>query len=385
MDNKIVERKITPHLKSATKSVLLLGPRQVGKSTLMEAMDCDLVINLADEVEFLTHSGHPEELRRLIELQKPTRILIDEIQRLPSLLNTVQALTDGNKKLKFFITGSSARKLKRGGANLLPGRVFNYHLGPFVASEFNYKMGTEVVLKFGALPEVYLSKSEGFRKKHLVSYVANYLREEIGQEALVRNLDSFSRFLQTVVLSVSQFVDYTKLAKAARISRHACPRYFEILEETMVGYRIFPFLAAEGEFDLIRHPKFFLFDNGIYNGLLRNFESSRDRIGVLSEQLIFNQIFHSAWANEKAIEMNSFRTRSGEEIDFIATVDHHVFAIEVKTSDHIQSDDIESLMLFDKAYPKNEGLFIFHLGAKERKIGKVSVLPWQKGLEEIGL
>ncbi len=378
-------RLLKDQIKTNPKSILLLGPRQVGKSTLIASLKPDLSINLADELEFMTHSSQPDEISRLIELNGAKSIFIDEVQRLPRLLNSIQALVDRKKSLKFYLTGSSARKLKRGGANLLPGRILNFKMGPLVAAEMNYKFENEKILSLGSLPEIYLEKSPAQSQKILSSYAANYLKEEIMAEALVRNLESFSRFLNESILNIGQFVDFTKLAKRAKISRHAVPRYFEILEDTLVGHRMQAFKELIESEDLIRHPKFFLFDNGVYNGLLKNFVPSLDRIGPLAEQLIYTQLLHSAWARDEEIELNSFRTRKGVEVDFILRWQNKIYAVEVKTSDRLSSRDCESLIYFAKQYPKQSGLFIFHLGRKEQKFGPVWALPWQQGLKELGL
>lgn len=382
----MVTRIITQALAGTKKSVLLLGPRQVGKSTLISSLDPDLSINLADEVEFLTHSAQPEELNKIIQLNSAQTIFIDEVQRLPRILNTVQSLIDRNKKLKFYLTGSSARKLKRGGANLLPGRVLNYNLGPLVASELNYQIDTVKALSLGTLPEAYLSQSENEASHLLKSYAANYLKEEIKAEALTRNLESFARFFNEAILCSSKFIDLTKIAKAAKVSRHAVPRYFEILEDTLIGYRVYPFEALKKSEDLIRHPKFYLFDNGVYNGIIKNFIPSIDRVGVLAEQLIFTQILHSSWAKNSEVKISSFRTRKGNEVDLILEIDNEKpIAIEVKTSEHITTEDCEGLSYFKSVYSKNNGLYIFHMGNFEKKLGPIWSLPWQKGIKEIGL
>ncbi len=382
----MVRRLISSQIANTNKSVLLLGPRQVGKSTLISELNADLSINLADENDFMLHSSQPDELKKLIELNQAKHIFIDEVQRLPRLLNTIQALVDQNKKLKFYITGSSARKLKRGGANLLPGRVLNFKMGPLAAVEMQYKFETEKILGIGSLPEVYLSESAAASEKLLKSYAANYLQEEIKAEALTRNLESFARFFNEAILSVAQFMDLTKISKKAKISRHAVPRYFEILEDTLIGYRIYPFETFKESEDLIRHPKFYLFDNGVYNGILRNFTPSADRIGVLAEQLVFTQILHSAWAHDIETTLSSFRTRKGIEVDFILNLESEkTFAIEVKTNQNISAEDCDGLIYFKKIFPKHNGLFIFHMGQSERKVGPVWALPWQKGLKELGL
>lgn len=381
----MINRIISTQLSKTKKSVLLLGPRQVGKSTLMNTLKPQLKVNLAREEDFLLHSSQPGELQKQIEVSRAQTILVDEVQRIPSILNTIQSLLDENKQLKFFLTRSSARKLKRGGANLLPGRVLNYRLGPLVAAELGTKIDTQKILSLGSLPEIYLSSDAHEGRKIIKSYVANYLKEEIKAEALTQNLEAFSRFLHSAILSCSQFVDYTKLAKASKISRHSIPRYFEILEDTLLGYLIRPFEPLQKEADLIKHPKFFLFDTGVYNSILNNFEPSLDRIGVLSENLVFSQMLHSAWAFDKEIQISTFRTRKDIEVDFIVKVEQSCFGVEVKNSAGATSEDCEGLSYFSKLYPQNKGLFIFHMEKSEKKLGKIWSLPWYKGLSELGL
>ncbi len=381
----MITRILSHEIEKTKKSVLLLGPRQAGKSTLVAKLKPDLTINLADEMEFLTHSTRPDELGKLIESQSAKTIFLDEVQRLPRILNTVQAIVDRQKKLKFYLTGSSARKLKRGGANLLPGRVLNFKLGPLVSAELEYAMDTKQILSKGSLPEAYLEKNARNAERLLSSYAANYLKEEIKAEALTRNLESFARFFQEAMLNAGKFIDFTKLAKAAKISRHAVPRYFELLEDTLVGYRIFPFKALVETQDLVRHPKFFLFDNGVYNGMLSNFTASADRVGILAEQLVFSQLVHSGWAKEFELRLHTFRTRNGIEVDFILEKQGEIFTIEVKHGDDVSTDDCAGLDYFRSAYPKTKAQFIFHMGQRERRIGKTWSIPWQKGLREIGL
>lgn len=381
----MITRNITSLIEKTKKSVLILGPRQVGKSTLIKSLKPELIVNFADQSQFLDYASDPAALKNALEESNARTIFIDEVQRLPSLLNTIQYLLDERKNLKFYLTGSSARKLKRGRANLLPGRVLSYQMGPFVSSELNYQLDTKKGLELGFLPEIYLSEKTGDAKKNLLSYVSTYLKEEIQVEAVSRNLESFSRFLVAVVADVGLFVDYSKLAKRAKISRHACARYFEVLEDTLVGYRIFSFADVLETADLVKHPKFYFFDPGIYNGMVRNFSSSVDRIGILSEQLVYSQLLHSAHSMDKEIEISTFRSRGGLEIDFICKLDSAVYAIEVKSSDHLEASDVSALNSFKSYYKQKHSAFIFHLGTKRRKLDGVWCLPWQEGLREIGL
>jgi predicted AAA+ superfamily ATPase len=382
----MITRLLTAEIRDSRKSILLLGPRQVGKSTLIKSLRPEFEINLADELQFLRYSSQPGTFKADILDSEAKTLFIDEIQRIPALLNSVQVLLDEDKGLKFYLTGSSARKLKRGHANLLPGRVLNFYLGPLVAAEMQYKIDTRLALEIGCLPEVHVSKNRTEQTRILKSYAANYLKEEIKSEALVRNLDAFARFLQEATLAVGDFIDLTKMSKHAKISRHAIPRHFEILEDTLIGHRIYPFPNVPHSVDLVKHPKFYFFDNGVYNGLLGNFTASLDRVGKLAEQLIHSQLLHSSWAKEKEIQISTFRTRAGAEVDFIVELNGDIYGIEVKNSDDIQSSELEGLREFQRLMEnKKTNLFIFHMGKLEKRFGKIQALPWQKGLKAMGL
>lgn len=381
----MITRKISPLLQKSRKSILLLGPRQVGKSTLIHSLRPDLTVQLADEMEFYTFSSNPGELRTRIESENPRTVSIDEVQRLPGLLNTTQAIVDSNPQMKFYLTGSSARKLKRGGSNLLPGRVLNFHLGPLVSAELDGQINTRRALAYGTLPGIYLEKNQVTTEHLLRSYVSNYIKEEIKAEALVRNLEAFTRFTQVALQSVGQFIDYSKLAKRAKVSRHSLDRFFEIFEDTLIGHRIWPYEKALKVADVVKHPKFYLFDNGVLNASLGSFALSADRVGLLAEQLVFSQILHSSWAALKETKISTFRTRGGLEVDFVVEIERDVFALEVKSFNDVNQQDVASLVQFKKNFPFCRGLLVLHMGSVSKKYGSVWSLPWQKGIKEMGL
>ncbi len=383
----MIKRKLAEALVENKKmSVLLLGPRQVGKSTLIQNLKPDLEVNLADQSTFLEFTSNPKALLELIDSEKnPKSVFVDEVQRVPSILNTIQTIIDKKSGIQFYLTGSSARKLKRGRANLLPGRIFDYQLGPLIASEFNYKMNTKKVIQYGSLPAAYLAEKESFSKKLLTSYVGLYLKEEIQAEALTRNLEAFSRFLKSSILSMGQFVDYSKISKLAKISRHSCSRYFDVLADTLIGYQVFPFEECIESADLVKHSKLYFFDPGVYNSLIGNFIVSEDRIGPLAEQAIYTQIIHSAKSFDKSVEVSSFRTRGGFEIDFIVNIEGHIFPIEVKSTDNLQDNDVKNLKYFSRYYSKKHVPYLLHLGFQRKKVNGIWCLPWQEGLKEMGV
>jgi predicted AAA+ superfamily ATPase len=381
----MIARNLCPLLAQTKKSVLLLGPRQVGKSTLLHSLKPDLELNLADEEVFLRFTADPGELTRKIETANPRTVFLDEVQRYPALLNTVQALADKNKNLKFYLSGSSARKLKRGQANLLPGRVLNFFLGGLVSSELNYSAPQELLMRFGSLPEVYLEAAEKNKKAILRSYVSTYLLEEIRAEALLRNIAAFSRALPFAIQTSGQFIDYSKLSKLAKVSRHSLSRFYEIFEDTLIGYRLWPDETLQKKADLVKHPKFFVFDLGIYNTMAGTFDLSEDRKGILFEHLVLNQILHSAWSKDFEVKVSTFRTRGGLEVDFILTLEGKRYAIEAKASSEFAYQGVGPLKKLKNDYEKGIQVLGVHLGTKSQKVDGVWCHPWQVMLKELGL
>jgi predicted AAA+ superfamily ATPase len=380
MYNRLILQKI----KNSSKSALLLGPRQVGKSTLMKQLKAELTINLADEEEYFQFQSNNSELISRITATLPKTVYIDEIQRIPRLLNTIQAILDDQKKIKFFLTGSSARKLKRGNANLLPGRLFTFQMGPLCLSEIGDDFNDLKAMQYGFLPEIFSIKNENEKKKLLRSYSNTYLKEEIQAEALVRSLDGFVRFLREAAIMSGGFLDYSKIAKRAKIPRQSVVRHFEILEDTMIAHKVQndPDLD-EDSLDLVKHPRFFFFDVGVVNALKGGFEASADRIGALWEYVIFNQIINTNAATDSDCNLYNFRTRGGLEVDFIFELGGKKTAIECKASTNIDSSDYKNLLSVERYYPKIQKILIYR-GQKEKKENGIWIVPLSKALDILG-
>jgi len=375
-------RLISNELRSCKKSILLLGPRQVGKSTLIESLNPDLRINLANESEYFSFQSNLNELERRIGASAPRTVFIDEIQRIPRLTNTIQDLVDHNKQLKFYLTGSSARKLKRGRANLLPGRLISFSLAPLSFLELGSDFDIEHAMSFGFLPEVQTLQSIKEKKQLLMSYANQYLKEEILAEALVRSVDGFVRFLREAAVDSGKFLDFSKIARKSKIPRQSGVRHFEILVDTMIAHRS----ENDPDFDsidLVRHPKFFFFDLGVLNAILGSFQVSKDREGLLFEHFIFNQLFNTGTALNLDFEIYNFRTRGGLEIDFMLKRDNKRFAIECKSSDSVSSSELNSLRSLDQYKIKCEKLVIYR-GKRELKDDKIWILPIAKAFEVMG-
>lgn len=375
----MIERILSKQIKDSKKSVLLLGPRQTGKTTLLQAMQPDLQINLAKEREFQTHLNDPGYIEDLVELEKPKTVLVDEVQRLPSILNTIQALID-EKKIQFYLTGSSARKLKRGHANLLPGRLVNKRCFPLTIQELSNSFGDTELLKFGFLPGIVTNSNVTEKKEVLLSYVANYLREEIQQESLTRNLQGYSKFIHNLPEHSGKLLDYSKMSLKNKLNRFAVHRFFEILEDTLIGQRIY---SSDILDHLIKskHPKFYFFDHGIFNALIGNFNPRLDQLGICHETIIYNQL--TAQLTYAGIDhsLTYFRTHSGIEVDFILKIPDETYAIEVKSTDRLTTDDVKHLKWLHNEDKKIKPLLI-HFGEKNFKVDQIWCLNWKRALED---
>ena len=368
------KRMLSPVISSHNYSILLLGPRQTGKSTFLRNMRPDLELNFADEKIFLEFSSDPERLRAMLQAKKPRTIFIDEVQRLPSVLNTIQALIDQDKKkYRFLLSGSSARKLKRGQANLLPGRIITYSLGPLNLLETGNDRPLRELMSYGCLPGIVTEPNAKLKKAVLTSYAGTYLKEEIQAEALTKNIEGFSRFLLTAAAKNGEFLDYSKLASQSAISQKTASRFFEILEDTLIVRRLHSF-ASSDQRRLIKHPKFYFFDVGVLNGLLNNFTPSLDRIGGLFETLVVNQLADLVNSAGATARFSTYRTDRGAEIDLILETDNGSFAIEIKASQNVGLTDLRYLRQFSLEHKKIRPLVAF-LGDTALEKEGIAILP----------
>ncbi len=375
------ERSIRTRIAQAKKSILLLGPRQTGKSTLIRQLAPDLEINLADEETYLEFLRQPALLKHVIGKKKT--VFIDEIQRIPSLLNTIQSILDRDSAPKFYLTGSSARKLKRGKANLLPGRIFTYELGPLAYSELEEQFDLSMALQKGLLPGVYSEQEAATWKKTLRTYAGTYLKEEVQAEALTRNLEGFSRFLDTICANSGDFIDFTRFASLAGVERMTARRYFDVLVDTLVIHAVPPFSRSKTR-RIVQHPRYYLFDVGVLNGVLRNFEASADRIGTLFEHLVLQLMLSAAKALDLDIRLSMYRTEAGAEVDFVLETGKDVIAVEVKATRNIRKGDLRGLKSFcEFTGPRTTSLLIYR-GDRRQSIDGVEILPLGDALESLG-
>ena len=381
------DRLIAPRLNADRHSVLLLGPRQVGKSTLLGSLAPDFTLNLASLATFREYVTQPERLEAELGAAPPTTrtVFIDEVQRIPALLDGVQAIMDAHaRRFRFLLSGSSARKLRRGHANLLPGRIVLHYLHPLLARELQSDFNLDRVLAHGTLPGIYTDRDPESRSGTLRSYVDAYLREEIQAEALVRDIGGYSRLLDLVAASSGRVVNLHALSRDAAVSYETARRYLDVLEDTLVLFRI-PAWRGSDRASLVAHPKVLFFDLGVRNAILRRplDRPLDDERGLLLEHLVGLELRRREGTLWPEARVQHFRTRRGAEVDFVVSVGQEHWAIEVKASRHVDARDLKGLVAFTEHARKVTRQIVVFLGPRRQRIDGVEVLPLQEFLAEL--
>jgi len=373
-------------------SFFLFGARGTGKTYWLEEIlpkDSTHVINLLDPLEEEKFSLDPKELLNRIEQLKKshTHIFIDEIQKTPKLLDLVHHAIE-KTDLIFALTGSSARKLKRGGANLLAGRAFTYYFFPYSHRELGENFNLQFALRWGTLPKVLNLQSDEERQLYLRSYVNTYLKEEIAEEQVVRKLDPFRKFLQVASQSSGNIINFSNIAKDTGVSIPTIQTYFQILEDTLLGTIIPPFHESirKRQFE---NPRFYFFDNGVKRALDRTISldlvSQTSAYGVAFEHFIINEIIKLKAAKNLDYELSYLKTYGDAEIDLIIERPGLPRAlIEIKSKIHISEEDIRHLQSLGPDISNSES-FCLSNDPNAKRIGSVTCLPWSIGLTELGL
>ncbi len=365
-------RRLQQFRNLGSESCFFWGPRQSGKSTLLKTLFpnspyYDLL--LSDEFERLNR--RPSLIREELLASRPhTPVIIDEVQKIPQLLDEIQWLMV-NEKIQFVLCGSSARKLKRGGGNLLGGRALRYELFPLVSQEipdFDLLRG----LNHGCLPRHYRSDQPELLGR---SYVGDYLKEEIAAEALTRNIPAFAKFLEAASFSNGEVVNFTNIARECGISAPTVKEYFQILEDTMLA-RFVPIFQKKPKRRVIQAPKFYLFDLGITNTLLRRgaIAVGSEIFGRAFEHFIWQEIIAHSHYSGLAYPVSYWRTASGFEVDFILG-DRDV-ALEVKGVAQVYSHHVRSMNAFQDEYKPKKAIIV-SLDAKPRRVGSITIMPWK--------
>lgn len=362
---------------SQNESLFLWGARQTGKSTLLKELFPDALwfdLLLSDVYERLLRN--PSLLRETISVGQYKVVIIDEIQRIPELLNEVHWIIT-HLPVRVIMSGSSPRKIIRSNTNLLGGRALRYELYPLISQEIP-DFDLLKALNNGLLPRHYLSASP---KKLISAYVGNYLRDEIAGEAKIRNVANFSRFLESAAFSNGEMVNYTNIASECGVSAVTVKEYFQILEDTLIG-RYLPAYQKTPKRRVITAPKFYFFDIGIVNHLLKRgrIEFGSELFGNAFEHFIYNELYaHSSYSG-KDYPIYYWRTASQIEIDFV--LGNNDVAIEVKATNNALPKHLKGLKAFSEEYAVKQLILVCNEPLPRISDG-IRILPWKIFLEEL--
>ena len=369
--------------------LFLFGARNTGKSTLLENSFLEkttLFIDLLDDEQFNTMSRQPNELANRVQAldESMTHVVIDEIQKVPKLLNTVQLLMRKTNKV-FLMTGSSARQLKRGGANLLAGRAFVYNLYPLTATELGDDFNLDHALRWGTLPEAIVLNDDANKAEFLKAYAHTYLKEEIWAEHIIEKLDPFRRFLEVAAQNNGKIINYSNIARDVGVDDKTIKSYYTILEDTLIGFFLESYQHSFRK-RLSKKPKFYFFDTGISRALL-NLTSvpllpQTNGYGNAFEHFIILECIRQASYSRKQFKFNYLRTPSDVEIDLIIERPGlPLLCIEIKSSTQVQAEMISGFSQITKDMPDAE-IVVFSQDKYAKKINHILILPWQQGIKK---
>ena len=374
MKKRSVDRQLDIGRLLEKRSFFLLGPRQTGKTTLIQHVLPDIrFYDLLDSANYLALSRNPGRLAEEIG-SSVKRVVIDEIQRLPSLLNDVQRLIE-TRDVKFLLTGSSARKLRRGGINLLGGRARVKYLHPLTYRELGDKFVLNQAMQRGLLPSIYFSDDP---RADLESYAGLYLQQEIMAEGATRNIPAFSRFLKIAAHSNGGIVNFTNIASDAQVARTTVYEYYEILKDTLILRELPPWRKTVKRKPLAS-SKYYFFDVGVVSALQgRPFLPGTPEFGEAFETFIMHEL--SSWSDYASGELLSFwRSKSGFEVDFI--IGDHT-AIEVKAKENVSSQDIKSLRALREENKLKHFLCVC-MEKRSRDVDGIKILPYTEFLTSL--
>lgn len=374
-----------------TNSFFLFGGRGTGKSTLLRELlppgPRVQWFNLLDSVLYQRLVARPQLFAEMIphEFDQDCWVVADEIQRIPELLNAVHQIME-ERKIKFALTGSSARKLKRGGANLLAGRAFLNSLYPLTAHELGEDFDLDSVLRWGSLPRVFELPDIASKKEYLRSYVATYLREEIKEEQIIRQLDPFVRFLESAAQTNGQIINAAKIGRDASADTKAVLRYFQVLEDTLIGFFLEPFHTSARKVQTSK-SKFYLFDTGVRRALEGTLDSDLSP-GTYAYGKAFEHFFILECKRLKDYQRREdrhyyARTKDDVEIDLLIERSRkELIAIEIKSSDRVDATELRTTHALARDLKANR----FIVACREpraRIVEGIEILPWRQVLKEL--
>ena len=355
-------------------SFFIFGPRGTGKSTwLKETFPDAYLVDLLDDRTFRNHIAHPDRIKQIVKANpQKRRYIIDEVQKAPALLDSIHSLIEEYKTHQFIMTGSSARKLRRGGVNLLAGRALLSHFHPFMATELGSDFSLDTALTNGLIPLILSAKAPG---KTLATYIALYMKEEVKEEGLVREIGAFARFLEAISFSHGSILNLSNIARECHVSRKVVENYVSIIEDLLLGYKL-PVFTKRAKRAMTAQPKFYLFDAGVYCHLRpKGPLDSPDEVGGMAlEGLVLQHL--KAWCDysDDTVGCYFWRSRGGSEVDFVLYGEHYFYAIEVKNAKQIHPNSLKSLKTFRVDYPEASA-FLLYRGAEKLMIDGILCWP----------
>jgi len=372
-----------------THSFFLFGARGTGKTSLLRSqfLESVLYIDLLNLETEARYQADPESLykdlvRRTFEYKT---VIIDEIQKVPKLLDVVHRRIE-ETKVQFILTGSSARKLKNGAANLLAGRAFVFHLFPLTIAEIGANHSLLDALQYGTLPRVVTFDDPLEKKRFLKAYGLTYLKEEVWGEQLIRKMEPFRKFLPIAAQTHGQVVNYSKIARDVGVDNITVQNYFSILEDTLIGF-LLPAYSGSVRKQFRSAPKFYLFDNGVKRALegIVDFPLTHGSFeyGNLFEQLVIVEIIRRLAYAETEFGYSYISTQGGAEVDLVISRGKKVTVlIEIKSSTKIDSSDLRHLISFKDSF-KDAISFCLYGGEVESEESGVEILPWSSGIDKV--
>lgn len=354
------------------KSFFLFGPRGTGKTTWVKTnFPKAIYLDLLEAELFNDLLANPQRLGRFIPEKYKGWIIIDEVQRVPQLLNEVHRLIE-KYKYKFVLTGSSARKIRKGGENLLGGRALTFFMHPFSAIELKSDFSLKHSLKYGQLPSVYVEKEP---KKYLEAYVKAYLEQEIYQEGLTRNLGRFVRFLEAASFSQGCVLNISEVSRECAVERKVVENYFLILEDLLIAYHL-PVFAKRAKRRLVVHPKFYFFDIGVYRTIrpMGPLDRPEEAEGVALESLFLHELKTINEALSLGYKIYYWRTASKKEVDFVLYGNKGLYAFEIKRTSRVTKAMFSGLQSFIRDYPQAKAYFVYG-GKRYTREGSIEIIP----------
>jgi uncharacterized protein len=355
-------------------SFFLFGPRGTGKSTWLRTQFPDaLFFDLLESETYVELLASPQRLDKRIPTGFKGRVVIDEVQKIPEILDEVHRLIE-RRKLKFALTGSSARKLRRGGVNLLAGRARSLAMHPLTCEELGDSFDLRTALDLGMLPTVHTTDPDDARS-YLRGYVGTYLREEVQHEGLTRNLSAFARFLEVATLSQAQPLNISGVGRDCGVDRKVVEDYFRIVEDLLIGFRLPPF-TRRAKRRLTQHPKFFFFDAGVYRALRPRgpLDSAEEIDGAAMETLVVQEVRAVNDLRNLEYSLHHWRSANGQEVDLVLYGPRGLHAIEVKRTSMVRGRDLAGLEAFLSDYPMARACVVYG-GERAYHEGKIEIVP----------